>query len=161
AGGDGAAAEAGGSPDGGGSSPDADGDGASAQDAPLSTGGPRRGLPPAAVCGTLHAPPASRGRARELDARRCGARRAAPPGPAGPGGAFPVGGAAISGCRAGVASLVFPDEDTLVCDPTADLQSPHLLTAVASQNYGSNSYRVRQPFDFAGRTGTIVFDGTV
>jgi hypothetical protein len=30
--------------------------------------------------------------------------------------------------------------------------------AVAAQNYGQNSYRIRQPFDFAGRTGKIVFD---
>jgi hypothetical protein len=28
----------------------------------------------------------------------------------------------------------------------------------AAQNYGQNSYRIRQPFDFTDRTGTIVFD---
>ena len=32
------------------------------------------------------------------------------------------------------------------------------MTAVAIQNYGNNSYMIRQPFDFANRTGTIVFD---
>ena len=32
------------------------------------------------------------------------------------------------------------------------------MTAVAMQNYGVNSYMIRQPFDFAGRTGKIVFD---
>jgi hypothetical protein len=32
------------------------------------------------------------------------------------------------------------------------------MTAVSMQNYGVNSYMVRQPFDFAGRTGKIVFD---
>jgi len=32
------------------------------------------------------------------------------------------------------------------------------MTAVSIQNYGVNSYMVRQPFDFAGRTGKIVFD---
>jgi hypothetical protein len=36
-----------------------------------------------------------------------------------------------------------------------------LLVAVAAQNYGQNGYRIRQPFDFAGRTGKIVFDATV
>jgi hypothetical protein len=30
--------------------------------------------------------------------------------------------------------------------------------ATGSQNYGVNSYRIRQPFDFADRTGKIVFD---
>jgi len=29
---------------------------------------------------------------------------------------------------------------------------------VAAQNYGQNSYRIRQPFDFADRTGKVVFD---
>jgi hypothetical protein len=53
---------------------------------------------------------------------------------------------------------VFPDDDTLVCDPSSDIASHHLLVAVAAQNYGQNSYRIRQPFDFAGRTGKIVFD---
>jgi hypothetical protein len=32
------------------------------------------------------------------------------------------------------------------------------MTAVAIQNYGNNSYMIRQPFDFQGRTGKIVFD---
>jgi len=32
------------------------------------------------------------------------------------------------------------------------------MTAVAIQNYGNNSYMIRQPFDFANRTGRIVFD---
>lgn len=32
------------------------------------------------------------------------------------------------------------------------------MVAVGAQNYGQNSYRIRQPFDFAGRTGKIVFD---
>jgi hypothetical protein len=32
------------------------------------------------------------------------------------------------------------------------------MTLVAEQNYGVASYRIRQPFDFADRTGQIVFD---
>jgi hypothetical protein len=67
----------------------------------------------------------------------------------------------IPACRAGLPMQVFPDQDTLVCDPSADVSTHHLLTACASQNYGSNSYRIRQPFDFAGRTGKIVFDAAV
>ena len=38
---------------------------------------------------------------------------------------------------------------------------PLLLIATAAQNYGQNGYRIRRPFDFADRTGTIVFDGTI
>ena len=32
------------------------------------------------------------------------------------------------------------------------------MTAVVIQNYGNNSYMIRQPFDFANRVGKIVFD---
>lgn len=32
------------------------------------------------------------------------------------------------------------------------------MTVVSMQNYGVNSYMIQQPFDFAGRTGKIVFD---
>ena len=32
------------------------------------------------------------------------------------------------------------------------------MVAAAAQNYGQNSYRIRQPFDFKDRTGRIVFD---
>ena len=32
------------------------------------------------------------------------------------------------------------------------------MTAVSVQNYGMNSYMIKRPFDFAGRTGKIVFD---
>jgi hypothetical protein len=124
-------------------------------------GGPGCGLPSAAFCDTFDAPAAAQGRAGELDARRWSAGRVAPQGPTGHGGVFPVGASQIPSCRTGIPSLVFPDQDSLVCDPTADVNSHYALTAVASQNYGSNSYRIRQPFDFAGRTGTIVFDGTV
>jgi hypothetical protein len=64
----------------------------------------------------------------------------------------------LPSCRPGLPASVFPDQDTLLCDPRTEIRSHHLLTAVASQNYGQNSYRVRQPFDFEGRTGRIVFD---
>jgi hypothetical protein len=67
----------------------------------------------------------------------------------------------IPSCRPGVSNHVWPDNDTLVCNPSADVASNHLLVAVAAQNYGQNGYRIRQPFDFAGRTGKVVFDATV
>lgn len=72
--------------------------------------------------------------------------------------AVAVGMATVVGCRADVPGQVSVDHDTLVCDGNEHIQSNHLVTAVAAQNYGQNSYRVRQPFDFAGRTGTIMFD---
>lgn len=46
----------------------------------------------------------------------------------------------------------------MICDANSNVDSRHLLVAVGAQNYGQNSYRIRQPFDFAGRTGKIVFD---
>jgi hypothetical protein len=52
---------------------------------------------------------------------------------------------------------VYPPDDTLICDPSGT-QSQQLMTAVSIQYYGVNSYTPRQPFDFAGRTGKIVFD---
>lgn len=81
-----------------------------------------------------------------------------PAGPSANGMALPIGMATIPACRAGVPAQVLPPRDTLICDATASIDSKHLLVATAAQNYGQNSYRIRQPFDFAGRTGRIVFD---
>ena len=70
----------------------------------------------------------------------------------------PVAAAPIPPCKASFAvTSVFPPDDTLICDP-ASPRSAQLMTAVAIQNYGNNSYMIRQPFDFANRTGKIVFD---
>jgi hypothetical protein len=126
----------------------------------FAAGGPGCGLAAAAFCDTFDAPSTTQGRAGELNPLLWSAGRVAPQGPTGHGGVYPIGEAVIPACRAGITSPVFPDGDTLICDPTADVNSNFLLTAVASQNYGSNSYRIRQPFDFSGRTGTIVLDGT-
>lgn len=61
--------------------------------------------------------------------------------------------APVPACRAARPAVsVFPPFDAQVCD------NGQLLTAVAFQNYGLLSLRARQPFDFAGRTGRIVFD---
>jgi hypothetical protein len=74
------------------------------------------------------------------------------------GVANPVPIAPVPQCRAGITqSSVYPPDDTLICDPSGT-QSQQLMTAVVIQNYGVNSYMPRQPFDFAGRTGKIVFD---
>lgn len=72
--------------------------------------------------------------------------------------AIAMGAATIPSCRAGLPSTVRLPQDTLVCDPTASIHSRHLMMAAGMQNYGQHTYRIRQPFDFAGRTGRIVFD---
>ena len=79
-------------------------------------------------------------------------------GPSGDGEAVGIGPARVPACRAGLPEQVFPSDDALVCDGNAQIQSNHLLMLVAAQNYGQNSYRIRQPFDFAERTGKVVFD---
>jgi len=75
--------------------------------------------------------------------------------------AMGIGMAVVPECRPGWPTHVWPDGDTLICNPTANVASQHLLVGAAAQNYGQNGYRIRQPFDFAGRTGKIVFDATV
>jgi len=128
------------------------------EELPTEMGPPGCGLDAAAFCDTFDGPAAARGRAGELDAARWSAGRLQPQLPTGSGQACAIGPATVSGCRTGLPSQVLPDQDALVCDPSAEIASHHLLVAVAAQNYGVNSYRVRQPFDFRGRTGTIVFD---
>lgn len=61
-------------------------------------------------------------------------------------------------CRGETSGWGLSDTDTRICDPTSTIPSRHLLVASAVQNYGMNGYRIRRPFDFTGRTGTIVFD---
>jgi len=53
---------------------------------------------------------------------------------------------------------VLPDSDVLVCDPIPTIPTRHALATAAEQNYGLATYRIRQPFDFEGRTGTIKLD---
>jgi hypothetical protein len=74
------------------------------------------------------------------------------------GAATPIGLATLRPCRSGLPNQVLPPFETLVCNANGAVASPHLMVAVGAQNYGQNSYRIRQPFDFAGRTGKIVFD---
>jgi hypothetical protein len=121
-------------------------------------GGPGCGFATAAFCDTFDAPSSPKGRAGELDIKRWSGGRMQPQLPTGSGNLFAIRKATIPTCRAGLPMQVLPDDDALICDANADIASKHLLVAVAAQNYGQNSYRIRQPFDFAGRTGKIVFD---
>jgi hypothetical protein len=123
-------------------------------------GGPGCGFEEAAFCDTFDAPAAEaeQGRAGELSNLEWAAGRLAPQLPSGNGVAYGIGPSTIPECRPGIATSVYPDDDTVICDPTDTIQSNHLLVAAGAQNYGQNSYRIRQPFDFAGRTGKIVFD---
>jgi len=125
---------------------------------PTEMGAPGCGLDAAAFCDTFDQPASVQGRAGELDATRWSAGRLQPQLPTGSNQVFAIGPATVPGCRRGLPDKVLPDADTLVCDPNEAIASHHLLVAVAAQNYGINSYRIRQPFDFTGRTGTIVFD---
>lgn len=120
---------------------------------------PGCGLSAAAFCETFDEPAATRGRAGELDVRRWSGARLAPQLPSQNGVAIGVGpGPLPADCRSDLPSSVLPDQDALVCKPSSYIASSHLLVVAAAQNYGQNSYRIRQPFDFAGRTGHVVFD---
>lgn len=122
-------------------------------------GGPGCGLADAAAfCDSFDAASATKGRAGELDPLKWSAARQQPQAPTGGNIAIGITAATLPACRSGLATTVFPDGDTVICDPTTAIRSNHLLMAAAAQNYGQNSYRIRQPFDFAGRTGKIVFD---
>jgi hypothetical protein len=118
------------------------------------------GLAAPAFCETFdEGPSAVRGRAGDLDPTRWGVGRLSPQTYSLPGTiANPAPPAPVPPCRASLsATSVYPPNDTLICDPTAT-RSAQLMTAVSVQNYGMNSYLIRQPFDFQGRVGKIVFD---
>ncbi len=130
--------------------------------------GPARGSVAFASCGFANAafcdtfdegPAAVRGRGGDLDPAKWSAARLAPSDISGFGPvANPIIAAPIPPCKASFsATSVYPPDDTLICDPSPSL-SAQLMTAIAIQNYGNNSYMIRQPFDFANRTGRIVFD---
>src|ERR1700722_998085 len=62
----------------------------------------------------------------------------------------------VSACESGVTTAT-ADNDILVCGSASGHQGQK-LTAMSSQNYALLSMRPRQPFDFAGRTGTISYN---
>ncbi len=122
-------------------------------------GPPGCGLEQAAFCDTFDAPAGATTRAGELaPAKWSAARFCNIGGPSSDDEAVAIGTATVPACRAGLPAKVLPNQDTVVCDPTELVHSNHLLVLSAAQNYGQNSYRIRQPFDFTDRTGTIVFD---
>ncbi len=127
------------------------------------------GLTSPAFCEDFEAGPAPaiyQGRAGDADIRRFSATRFAPVGQTQPGGyTFGIEEGLLgtvpgytATCRAGAAVNPMPPFDMMICEPSALAGSQHLLTAVAQRNYGMTAFRIRQPFDFAGRTGRIVFD---
>ncbi len=152
------------------SSSHAAGDGGAGPDAemprPGPPGPPGCGLGAAAFCDTFDAPTAGGGREGELDPKTWSVVRASQ---AALGGDFitigdhaiPIGTATLPTCRADLPAKVLPDQDILICDTISTLQSNTLLMAAAEQNYGQVAARIRQPFDFATRTGKIVFDATL
>jgi hypothetical protein len=123
-------------------------------------GDPGCGLSAAAFCDTFD-DVASAGlgesRAGELDPRVWAGERMQPGLNWGPA-ATPVRPATIPSCRDDLPARVFPNQDAVVCHGNDLLQSRHLLTAAAEQSYGQLSMRIRKPFDFRDRTGTVVFD---
>jgi hypothetical protein len=122
-------------------------------------GPPGCGLDAAAFCDTFDAPAEATTRGGELDPLKWSAARMCNiGGPTVDDEAVAIGLASIGSCRGDLPERVPVNLDTLICDGNDQIQSNHLLVAAAAQNYGQNSYRARQPFDFAGRTGTIVFD---
>jgi hypothetical protein len=122
-------------------------------------GPPGCGLDEAAFCETFDAPAGATTRAGELDPKRWSAARMCNiGGPTSEDEAVAIGAARVPSCRGDLPERVFPSEDALICDGNPQIESNHLLMLVAAQNYGQNSYRIRQPFDFAERTGKIVFD---
>jgi hypothetical protein len=132
--------------------------GCTSQCGPFPTGGAGCSLTAAAFCDTFDAPAATPGRAGELDPSNWSAAREEPQAPTANGLLIPISGATIPACRSGLPTQGFPELDTLICNANSSIQSSHLLVGAAAQNYGENAYRIRQPFDFAGRTGKIVFD---
>lgn len=112
-----------------------------------------------AFCETFEAGPAAGGRSGELDPARWSVVRGEPQNSAYADDVLRVGPALIGQCRAGLSNTrVLPDSDVLVCDPIATIPTRHALATAAEQNYGLATYRIRQPFDFTGRTGTIKLD---
>jgi hypothetical protein len=122
-------------------------------------GGPGCGLEHAAFCDTFDAPLRSGLRAGELDPSKWSAARMCDiGGPTADDHAVAIHAAKLPTCRSDLPAQVLPDQDALICDPGDTIQSNHLMVVAAAQNYGQNSYRIRQPFDFADRAGTVVFD---
>lgn len=112
-----------------------------------------------AFCETFEDGPSEGGRSGELDPNHFSVVRGMPYNSSSFDDAFRIGPALIGECRDGLSNTrVLPDADVLVCDPVPGIGTRHALATAAAQNYGLSTYRIRQPFDFSGRTGTIKID---
>jgi hypothetical protein len=112
-----------------------------------------------AFCDTFEDGPKAGGRSGELDPTFWSVVRGIPGNASIFGEAVQIGPALIGKCRADLSdTTVLPDSDVMVCDPIDTIPTRHALGTAAAQNYGLSTYRIRQPFDFAGRTGTIKLD---
>lgn len=112
-----------------------------------------------AFCDTFELGPRDGGRSGELDPTLWSVVRGIPGSSSRFDEAMPIGPAAIGACRADLSDTrVLPDHDVLVCDPISTIPSRHALGTAAAQNYGLSTYRIRRPFDFGDRTGTIKLD---
>jgi hypothetical protein len=111
-----------------------------------------------AFCDTFETGPANGGRSGELDPGKWSVTRGEPYNPPSLTDAIGIGPALLPTCRTNLPTRVVADSDALICDPTPGVPSRHFLAVAAEQNYGLETYRIRQPFDFAGRTGTLKFD---
>jgi hypothetical protein len=112
-----------------------------------------------AFCDTFEDGPKDGGRSGELDPAFWSVVRGVPFSSSSFDDADRIGPALISKCRADLSDTrILPDSDVLVCDPIPSIPTRHALGTAAAQNYGLSTYRIRQPFDFAERTGTIKLD---
>jgi hypothetical protein len=112
-----------------------------------------------AFCETFEDGPRDGGRSGELDPERWSVVRGMPYNPYRFDQAFQIGPALIGACRSDLSNTtVLPDHDVLVCDPVPTIPTRHALATAGAQNYGLSTYRIRQPFDFADRTGKIQLD---
>ena len=116
------------------------------------------GFASAAFCETFSTRSSRGGRTGDLDPARWSVSRAVgnDNGNIGATELMPFGATPVSPCKSGVLNAT-ADSDLLVCDGASGHQG-QLLTAMSAQNYALLSMRPRQPFDFAGRTGTIAYN---
>jgi len=130
-------------------------------DSGFEAGLPGCGFEAAAFCDDFESERSVAGpRSGELDPALWSVGRALPQLPTSFDGAFWIGPSAeVEDCRPDRdGTIVFPNDDVLVCEPNAAITSRHAWTSASAQNYGLTSHRARCPFDFTGRTGTISFD---
>lgn len=107
---------------------------------------------------TFSAVASPRGRGGDLNPSRWAVSRLAPGGLS--FGVNPVRKSTIPTCRAGMTSGdYYPPNDMWVCDGTGTIPGAFMM-GVTAQDYGDTSIRIRQPFDFAGRTGAFQCDTT-